>query len=301
MNRASTTASGSCLSTSSPHLGERGGLAVGGPPGTARGGTARRARARCRSSASWLPITASSRTGSSPAATRPSRSCRQCASLLTSSTARLGTPVSVTVQRRLPTPQLRGDLGEPSPQLVDIERQRVGAHHLAGEEPAAVDVGVVAGLDDPAPGVGEETRDAGDDARGVRAAQRDDVAALAGHARILAGRALTLRPEPADGERRLRLQQPTHLPGDDLLDLPAEQRHPHLDVACTSNSLPVPLSASRIVPDADAGTPAIAHVDVAGVRARARPAAAPRCAGWTGRPASPCRRSAAGPSPTAPA
>ena len=35
--------------------------------------------------------------GSSPAATRPSRSCRQCISLLTSSTARLGAAVSVTV------------------------------------------------------------------------------------------------------------------------------------------------------------------------------------------------------------
>ena len=96
MNRASTTASGSCLSTSRPTSVNAAAL----PSGSAGNGTWWKSTPCARttpSSVSWLPITASSRTGSSPAATRPSRSCRQCSSLLTSRTARFGTPVSVTV------------------------------------------------------------------------------------------------------------------------------------------------------------------------------------------------------------
>ncbi len=78
--------------------------------------------------------------------------------------------------------QLGRDVGEPPPQLVDVERQRVGPHHLPGEEPPALDVGVVSGLDDPTPRRREEPRDAGDDAGGVRTGQGEDVAPLVRHA-----------------------------------------------------------------------------------------------------------------------
>ena len=47
---------------------------------------------------SWLPITAAMSTSSSPDATRPSRSYRQCPAFETSTTARRRSPVSLTCQ-----------------------------------------------------------------------------------------------------------------------------------------------------------------------------------------------------------
>jgi hypothetical protein len=83
--------------------------------------------------------------------------------------------------------EARGHLPELRPQLVDVEGQRLRAHHLAGEEPAGVGVGVVAGLDDPAPRPGEESGDLRHDAGGIGAAQRDDVAAFDGRVHVSHG------------------------------------------------------------------------------------------------------------------
>ena len=73
-----------------------------------------------------------------------------------------------------------GHGGEPRPQLVDAAGDRVGAHRLPGEEPVGVGVGVIGSLGDPGPRVGEEARDARDDAGLVRAAEGQDVAAISG-------------------------------------------------------------------------------------------------------------------------
>ena len=91
---------------------------------------------------------------------------------------------------RLPA-ERGGDRRELVPQLVHPERQRVGPHRLAGEEPAGGRVGVVARLDDPAAGLGEKAGDPSDDPGGVGAGQRDDVAAvvLGAHPSILPGAA----------------------------------------------------------------------------------------------------------------
>ena len=88
------------------------------------------------------------------------------------------------MRRRCPVSRIRHSppsgstaVCEPGPQLVRPERQRVGGHLLAGEEPAGVLVGVVGGLDDRAAGVGEERRDGRHDADPVRAAEGDHVTA----------------------------------------------------------------------------------------------------------------------------
>ncbi len=67
------------------------------------------------------------------------------------------------------------DVFEAAHQLVAAEGQRLGEHHLAGEEPSRARIGMVARLDDPAAVAGEEPGHRGDDPHAVRAGQRQRV------------------------------------------------------------------------------------------------------------------------------
>src|ERR1035437_199658 len=97
MKRASTMACGSWESTSSWTCAKAGPRSAGsGGKGMCAKSTPWAAATGARSG--WLPITADTVAASSPSVMRPSRSCRQCASLETSSTTRLGSQESESLQ-----------------------------------------------------------------------------------------------------------------------------------------------------------------------------------------------------------
>ncbi len=76
----------------------------------------------------------------------------------------------------------RTDLGrnsfEPFTKLVDAHAHRRCTDRLTREEPSGVGIGVVCGLHDPSTDVGEKGRDACDDARGVGAAEGQNIATI---------------------------------------------------------------------------------------------------------------------------
>jgi hypothetical protein len=100
MNLASTIACGSCWSTWAASSSKAAALAAPPTPGSGNGTyeNGRPCASTIPRSTGLLPITALIRPGSSPLVARPSRSCRQCPSVVTSSTTRFVSPVSVTRQ-----------------------------------------------------------------------------------------------------------------------------------------------------------------------------------------------------------
>ena len=62
--------------------------------------------------------------------------------------------------------------------LVDAHAHRRGTDRLTREEPSGVGIGVVCSLHDPSTDVGEKGRDACDDARGVGAAEGQNIATI---------------------------------------------------------------------------------------------------------------------------